>query len=240
MSPLDRPVWSALHGAQAHLAVASGDAVRIDPAYGPFAAAARGAEDALAAALRGPDDEIWLIETEAVAAPPGCRVVRVAPLVQLVSQGLVPALGHDDIEPLGEGDAAEMAALALANQPGPWGPATHHYGAFYGIRRDGALVAMAGERMRPAPGLAEVSGVPAPKRKVPWAVAMAAAYANEAFSAVTGIPPKAPLAGVRMSGYKMWFSPAKAIRELGLPQTPPRQAFADAAAWFRDNGYVRG
>ena len=159
MSPLDRPVWSALHGAQAHLAVASGDAVRIDPAYGPFAAAAPGAEDALAAVLRGPDDEIWLIETEAVAAPPGCRVVRVAPLVQLVSQGLVPALGHDDIEPLGEGDAAEMAALALANQPGPWGPATHHYGAFYGIRRDGALVAMAGERMRPAPGLAEVSGV---------------------------------------------------------------------------------
>jgi dihydroflavonol-4-reductase len=88
--------------------------------------------------------------------------------------------------------------------------------------------------------LAEVSGVPAPKREVPRAVAMAAAYANEAFSFVTGIPPKAPLAGVRMSGYKMWFSPAKAVRELGLPQTPPRQAFADAVAWFRTNGCVRG
>jgi dihydroflavonol-4-reductase len=37
----------------------------------------------------------------------------------------------------------------------------------------------------------------------------------------------------------MWFNPAKAIRELGLPQTPPKQAFADAAEWFRANGYVK-
>jgi len=43
---------------------------------------------------------------------------------------------------------------------------------------------------------------------------------------------------VRMAKDKMWFSPAKAIRELGLPQTPPRQALADAVAWFRANGYV--
>ena len=161
MNPLDRPVWSALHGAQAHLAAAhgAGQAVRIDPAYGPFAAAAPGAEDTLTALLRGSDDQIWLIEPDAVEAPPGCRVVRVAPLVQLVSQGAERPFADDDIEPLDAGDAAEMAALALANQPGPWGPKTHHYGAFYGIRRHGALVAMAGERMRPAPGLAEVSGV---------------------------------------------------------------------------------
>jgi dihydroflavonol-4-reductase len=88
--------------------------------------------------------------------------------------------------------------------------------------------------------LAEISGVPAPKREIPRAVALAAAYVNEAFSFVTGIPPKAPVAGVRMSGYKMWFNPAKAVRELGLPQTPPRQAFADATAWFRANGQARG
>jgi dihydroflavonol-4-reductase len=41
-----------------------------------------------------------------------------------------------------------------------------------------------------------------------------------------------------MAKYKMFFNPAKAIRELGLPQTPPRQALADAAQWFRLNGYV--
>jgi hypothetical protein len=36
----------------------------------------------------------------------------------------------------------------------------------------------------------------------------------------------------------MYFNPAKAIRELGLPQTPPRQAFADAIEWFR-GGFAR-
>jgi dihydroflavonol-4-reductase len=80
--------------------------------------------------------------------------------------------------------------------------------------------------------------VPAPKWRVPYAVALLAAYGNEALSALTGKEPKAPLAGVRMAGHKMYFNPAKAIRELGLPQTPPRQAFADAIEWFR-GGYVR-
>ena len=70
-------------------------------------------------------------------------------------------------------------------------------------------------------------------------MALLAAYCDEAVSAITGNPPKAPLAGVRMAKYKMFFNPAKAIAELGLPQTPPRQAFADAVEWFRQNGYVK-
>jgi dihydroflavonol-4-reductase len=87
--------------------------------------------------------------------------------------------------------------------------------------------------------LAEITGLPAPRFRVPYAVALAAAHLNEAFSALTGRPPKAPVAGVRMAKYKMWFNPAKAIRELGLPQTPPKQALADAVEWFRANGYVK-
>ena len=86
--------------------------------------------------------------------------------------------------------------------------------------------------------LEEVTGIPAPKWQIPYSVALCAAYANEAISLITHQPPKAPLAGVRMAKYKMFFSPAKAIRELGLPQTPPKQALADAAEWFRQNGYV--
>jgi dihydroflavonol-4-reductase len=81
--------------------------------------------------------------------------------------------------------------------------------------------------------LEELTGIPAPKYRVPHGLALAAAYFDEAFSAVTGRPPKAPLAGVRMAKYKMFFNPAKAIRELGLPQTSPREAFADAVQWFR-------
>jgi dihydroflavonol-4-reductase len=88
--------------------------------------------------------------------------------------------------------------------------------------------------------LAEITGLRAPRMRVPYWVALGAAWADEAISSVTGKPPKAPLAGVRMARYKMFFSPAKAIRELGLPQTPPRQALADAVAWFRGNGYLKG
>jgi len=87
--------------------------------------------------------------------------------------------------------------------------------------------------------LEEITGLPAPTIRIPYSVALAAAHVNEAIARLTGKPPKAPLAGVRMARYKMWFNPAKAIRELGLPQTPPRQALADAVEWFRANGYAR-
>jgi dihydroflavonol-4-reductase len=87
--------------------------------------------------------------------------------------------------------------------------------------------------------MAEVAGVPAPRMRVPYLVALAAAYVDEGISRFTQKPPKAMLAGVRMAKYKMFFNPAKAIRELGLPQTPARQALADAIAWFRENGYVK-
>ncbi len=86
--------------------------------------------------------------------------------------------------------------------------------------------------------LARITGLPAPRFRIPYLVALAAAHVDETRSRFTGKPPKAPLAGVRMARYKMWFNPAKALRELGLPQTPPRQALADAVKWFRENGYT--
>jgi dihydroflavonol-4-reductase len=87
--------------------------------------------------------------------------------------------------------------------------------------------------------LAELTGLRAPSFKIPYWLALAAAHLSEMVAGVTGQPPAVPLSGVRMARYKMFFSPAKAIRELGLPQTPPRQAFADAVEWFRANGYVK-
>jgi dihydroflavonol-4-reductase len=87
--------------------------------------------------------------------------------------------------------------------------------------------------------LEQITGIPAPKFKVPYGVALLAAYVDEGISSLTGKAPKAPIAGVRMAKYKMYFNPAKAIQELGMPQTPPRQALADAVEWFREHGYVR-
>ena len=87
--------------------------------------------------------------------------------------------------------------------------------------------------------LEQITGIRGPRARVPYFVALTAAYFDELLSKLTGKPPKAPLAGVRMAKYKMYFNPAKAIRELGLPQTTPRQALADAVDWFRSNGYVK-
>lgn len=158
--PLDRPVWNSLRGRLSHLAQGYGGVLRIDPDYGPFAAAEPGAEADFARCLRSPEDEIWIVEPAEVAPLPGLRVIRTAPLLQMIADGPLPAFaGDDDLVPLGEEDVPEMTALALATQPGPWGPRTCHYGQFHGIRREGRLAAMAGERFRPAPGLGEVSGV---------------------------------------------------------------------------------
>jgi dihydroflavonol-4-reductase len=81
--------------------------------------------------------------------------------------------------------------------------------------------------------LEELSGVPAPRTRIPYWIALAFAHLDEAKSSWTRRPPRAPLAGVRMARYKMFFTPAKAMRELGLPQTPPRDALRDAIEWFR-------
>ena len=160
--PLDRPVWSALASEQAELAVVSGAAVRIDPAYGPFAAARDAgaeAQAALVATLHGPDDRIGVVERQAWPVPDGTRVLGGGDLVQMVFEGKAPRKPDDPrIKLLGERDAKAMAALAHATEPGPWGSKTHRYGDFYGIRIGRKLASMAGERMR-LPGLAELSGV---------------------------------------------------------------------------------
>ena len=86
--------------------------------------------------------------------------------------------------------------------------------------------------------LEKITGLPAPHRKMPYWLALGVAEVSESIAFFTGKTPQATLAGVRMARHKMWFHPGKAIRELGLPQTPPETAFMDAVNWFRANGYV--
>ena len=160
--PLDRPLWSMLTGRQAHLAEGDGRALRIDRGYGVFGVAAdTGAEaQAALAALVPEDGELWIVEGEPWPVPDGTREVKRAVLAQMVAEGPPPdaRAGEPTILALGEGDAAEMTALADHAKPGPWGPATHRYGPFFGIREEGRLLAMAGQRIL-VPGMAEVSGV---------------------------------------------------------------------------------
>ena len=87
--------------------------------------------------------------------------------------------------------------------------------------------------------LGEITDIKAPSWRVPYNVALGFAHLDEWVSRYTGKPPKAPISGVRMAKYKMWFDPSKAIRELGLPQTNPRFALTDAVQWFREHHYVK-
>ncbi len=160
--PLDRPIWSMLTGRQAHLAEGDARALRIDRGYGVFGVAADtgAAAQAALAALVPEEGELWIVEGEPWPVPDGTREVKRAVLAQMVADGAPPAPrdGEPDILALGEADVAEMAALADHAKPGPWGPATHRYGPFFGIREQGRLLAMAGQRIL-VPGMAEVSGV---------------------------------------------------------------------------------
>jgi dihydroflavonol-4-reductase len=85
--------------------------------------------------------------------------------------------------------------------------------------------------------LEKVSGVSAPRIRLPHAPVLALAYLDEALSRVTGREPKIPLEGVKMAHRRMFFDAGKAVRELGLPQTPVEEALSEAVAWLRSNGY---
>ena len=84
--------------------------------------------------------------------------------------------------------------------------------------------------------LAEITGRPAPRFRVPYALAWCSAACCEGLARITGRPPAVPLTAVRMARKRMYFSPAKAIRDLGLPQTDPIVALRDAVDWFAAHG----
>jgi len=86
--------------------------------------------------------------------------------------------------------------------------------------------------------LQDITGLPAPKVRLPYAPVLVAAWLNEGLSRITGREPLIPLAGVRMAAHHMYFDSGKAVRELGLPQTPVTDALARAVEWFRMYGYA--
>jgi dihydroflavonol-4-reductase len=87
--------------------------------------------------------------------------------------------------------------------------------------------------------LAAITGLPAPRTRLPHWIPLAYSAVDTAVSRVTGKPPRASFESVRMSTHRMFFDASRAVRELGLPQTPVEQALSRAAEWFRTNGYVR-
>ncbi len=158
--PLDRPIWTALTTRQAHLTQSFGGIRRFDPAFAPFAATESGSEESLAglAALVPEGQQIILQQASVVAPPPGLDLLRCAATVQMVATHAARPDPRFAIEVLGPQDAPAMRALAELAKPGPFAQRTHELGRFVGIRLDGQLVAMAGERMK-AGDYTEISGV---------------------------------------------------------------------------------
>ena len=156
--PLDRPALSALATRQTHLAVTDGPALRFDPAYALFAAVTGDIPDWAAlqrlARATGP---LALFEANA-PEPPGFEPIDHVPCLQMTCDALTAGGRAVEVEALTDADGPEMLALATLTRPGPFLEKTHLLGPFVGVRHEGRLVAMAGERLS-LPGHGEVSGV---------------------------------------------------------------------------------
>ncbi len=162
MNGLDRPVWASLTTAHARLSAGDDMARRYEPEVNRFASARDDSDAALRALGRlvPASDQVFVLQAPPIRVPAELTAIKLAKGVQMVAHDPVapPRQGSESIGALGELDAMEMLALATLTEPGPFLRQTHRMGHFFGIRVDGRLAAMAGERFR-FPGYTEVSGV---------------------------------------------------------------------------------
>ena len=160
-SALNRPVWSALTTGDRRFAEGGSLALRFPPDVAPFGATADDSPEAFAAlgALLSHDGRVALVTVDQLRLYPGLEIVREAPVIQMIAEGKTPAPPEGPAPiVLGPSDVPEMLRLAEQTNPGPFGPRTHELGQYIGVRVDGALAAMAGERMR-LDGAVEISAV---------------------------------------------------------------------------------
>lgn len=87
--------------------------------------------------------------------------------------------------------------------------------------------------------IAQLVGRTPPRVRLPYGVVLPIAYLAEGIAKLTGRSGRITLEGVRMSRKLMFFSSAKAVRELGYSWRAPLQAFEDAIRWYRDNGLLK-
>lgn len=157
---LDNLIWTALAGRQSRFATGNERVLRFLPQVAPFTAMLD-TSPASFDALRDLIDEhgpVTLPTVHKVTPPTGFTVTRQTTLLQMVWQ-------HDAKQPpssehvrLETRDVPEMLALVAATQPGPFGPRTIELGEYFGVRSEGRLIAMAGERMK-MDGYTEISAV---------------------------------------------------------------------------------
>jgi predicted GNAT family acetyltransferase len=165
--PLDNPIWKALTTKQAGFSETSKLARRFPPEVtllGAMDVPTCEAYESMGGLLKA--DEACALFLHEVARLPSSLSLAMeeVPLSQMVCEefarpvGQAAATAAPEIEEMGQQDVAEMVALAELTKPGPFGPRTRELGTYLGIRQDGRLAAMAGERLQFA-GHTEVSAV---------------------------------------------------------------------------------
>jgi ribosomal protein S18 acetylase RimI-like enzyme len=147
---LDNVVWHAINGAQAPLAEHNGRAGRFDREVAPFAGRADGSAESWddLARLVGPGKPAILFAPD-LHEPQGWVRDHTIPCLQMVATNVSGTATSDDMIELTAADVPEMLELVAATRPGPFATRTIELGRYVGIRRDGRLVAMTGERLKP-------------------------------------------------------------------------------------------
>ena len=158
---LDRPIWTALTTRQAHLGQGDALARRYHADVAPFAALSSetpAAYEALRQLLQ-PHEQAALLSLAPLDGTEALRVENVGTIHQMVATRAVAGTADDlGVIRLDSADSAEMLDLAQRTKPGPFGKRTHEMGRYIGVRDQGRLIAMAGERMR-IDGYVEISAV---------------------------------------------------------------------------------
>ena len=156
---LENPAYAALCGPHARFARVSGRVRRYEDDVAPFLAlpSSPSAQDWRDAAVLLAPGASAAIRGGGADLPDGWRVHQTFELVQMVGERLAGAI-CSQATPLGPADVPEMLELVARTEPGPFLTRTIELGDYLGIRRDGALAAMAGERFRPD-GWTEISAV---------------------------------------------------------------------------------
>lgn len=164
MHPLDNVIWESLITRHAKFAEGHGQARRFVPEVSPlagFSEPSRGNYDSLAE-LVSDQATVGLFLDEPYRELPGWEMIAGAPLLQMVCENSGAHISNDepnsDFIELAVADSLEMVELATLTKPGPFNDRTRELGTYIGIRREGKLVAMAGERLK-VPGYTEVSAV---------------------------------------------------------------------------------
>lgn len=157
-SKLDNPVWWSLTTCHRHIAQSNATAHMMGEDFGPFAGLPGGAPDQI-------EDFLALVETRKSPAltftrsmPFGAHIKPSGMGLQFVADQVAAPSNTPGIEVLTEADAFQIYDLAKRARPGPFECRTHKLGDFIGIKRDGRLIAMAGQRLK-LPGFTEISAV---------------------------------------------------------------------------------